>query len=73
MDVATVNDKGQVVIPVEARNLINLKAGDKLLVMVHPGNKGLMLLKPDSLEAYANHLLEQLSVVKGTKRRDTRS
>lgn len=47
---ATVGTKGQIVIPVEARNMLDIKEGDKVIV-VSPGKKpGLLILKADSLE-----------------------
>jgi AbrB family looped-hinge helix DNA binding protein len=64
LDIVTVNDKGQVVIPVNARSAINIHAGDKLLVMVHPSKEGVILIKPDSLEAHAKKMLEKLSDAK---------
>jgi AbrB family looped-hinge helix DNA binding protein len=57
----TVNDKGQVVIPAEARSTIGVGAGDKLMVMVHPSNEGVLLIKPDGLESFARQMLEQLN------------
>jgi AbrB family looped-hinge helix DNA binding protein len=57
----TVNEKGQVVIPADARSAINVHAGDKLLVMVHPSNEGVILVKPDGLEAFAKRMLEQVN------------
>jgi AbrB family looped-hinge helix DNA binding protein len=60
----TVNEKGQVVIPVEARNAIDLKPGDKLLVMVHPSKHGVILVKPDGLENFATQILEQINDAK---------
>ena len=60
----TVNDKGQVVIPSEARSIIDLHTGDKLLVMMHPSHHGIVLIKPDGLESYANQMLEQLNNAK---------
>jgi len=44
-----VSDKGQVVIPVEARNALGLEKGEKLLVM-GVNEKGLMLMKMDAFE-----------------------
>ena len=64
LDIITVNDKGQVVIPADARATINLQSGDKLLVMVHPSHEGVVLIKPDGLESYAKHILSQLSDAK---------
>ncbi len=61
LGMVTVNDKGQVVIPADARAAIDLHAGDKLLVMVHPSREGVTLIKPDGLESFANQMLEQLN------------
>lgn len=66
MGIVTVNDKGQVVIPAEARSAINLKTGDKLLVMAHPSKNGVVLIKPDGLEKFANQILIQLNEAKDT-------
>lgn len=64
LGMVSVNDKGQVVIPAEARAMIGLNAGDKLLVMVHPAKEGVFLVKPDGLESVAKSLLEKLSNAK---------
>jgi AbrB family looped-hinge helix DNA binding protein len=64
LGIVTVNDKGQVVIPVSARSAIDIEPGDKLLVMMHKGHDGVVLIKPDGLEEMANHMLEQLNVAK---------
>jgi AbrB family looped-hinge helix DNA binding protein len=64
LGVVTVNDKGQVVIPADARSAIDLNTGDKLLVMMHPTHEGVLLMKPDGLESYARQMLERLSDVK---------
>ncbi len=60
----TVNDKGQVVIPIEARSLIDVKSGDKLMVMIHPSHEGIVLIKPDGLEKFAKKMLAQVSNAK---------
>lgn len=64
LDIVTVNDKGQVVIPASARSIVNLHSGDKLLVMVHPSNEGIVLIKPAGIEAYARRILEKVSNAK---------
>ena len=62
LGMATLNEKGQIVIPAEARTLIDLHTGDKLLVIYGPHNKGgLMLVKPSSLEMVAKKLNEHLA------------
>ena len=44
---ATLSSKNQIVIPREARNALDLRAGDKVLVVVR-GKRVLMLQKPAS-------------------------
>ena len=66
---ATVGSKGQVVIPAEAREALQIKVGDKLLVMVHPSHTGVVLIKPDGLEQFATQMLEQLNDAKNTYKR----
>lgn len=52
----TVGDRGQIVIPAEARSHLGIEPGDKLLVMRDPKISGLMVCK---LEAFIG-LLEDL-------------
>lgn len=47
---ATLSSKNQIVIPREAREALQLKPGDKLLISVR-GNKVLVLEKPKSYHA----------------------
>jgi AbrB family looped-hinge helix DNA binding protein len=61
LGLVTVNDKGQVVIPADARSNIDIHPGDKLLVMIHPSHEGVVLIKPEGLESHAKKMLEQLS------------
>lgn len=55
----TVGERGQIVIPVEARQRLGLQAGDKLLAFVNPLNNGLFLVRPSAFEAL-QRLLELL-------------
>ncbi|MEN6371412.1 MAG: AbrB/MazE/SpoVT family DNA-binding domain-containing protein [Armatimonadota bacterium] len=45
----TVGERGQVVIPAEARKKMGINPGDKLLVMGHPYGNALVLAKIDSM------------------------
>ncbi len=67
LDIVTVNEKGQIVIPADARAIANINAGDKLLVIVHPNKGGLVLMKPKNLEKYARDILNQVSNAKKDK------
>jgi AbrB family looped-hinge helix DNA binding protein len=48
--VVTVSEKGQIVIPVDARRDLNIKAGDKLIVLKRKDNAGLTLIKLDKMD-----------------------
>ncbi|MGB9236773.1 MAG: AbrB/MazE/SpoVT family DNA-binding domain-containing protein [Terriglobales bacterium] len=50
MNEATLSSKNQIVIPREAREALNLKPGDKILVIVR-GGRVLLLEKPKSYAA----------------------
>lgn len=47
---ATVGAKGQIVIPADARNKLDLKEGDKVIVVSAGKRPGLLVLKADTLE-----------------------
>jgi AbrB family looped-hinge helix DNA binding protein len=58
---ASVGEKGQIVIPVSARNALNIQVGDKLLVFSGPGKHGLMVVKPGIISKMAKKLSENLN------------
>jgi AbrB family looped-hinge helix DNA binding protein len=49
---ATVGERGQIVIPAEAREELGFQAGDKLLVMKHPLHDGLMVFKIEAAQEF---------------------
>ncbi len=55
----TIGEKGQVVVPAEARKALNLKSGDKLLVF-GMGHNLLAFTKTEQLEQFADHLSKKL-------------
>jgi AbrB family looped-hinge helix DNA binding protein len=57
---ATLNDKGQLVIPVEARNALGLAAGSKVVIMSSPDKPALILLKAEEVEAMVQDLANAL-------------
>ncbi len=61
---ATVGEKGQIVIPQEARQAYEIKPGDKLLVAGKAGHKALMLIKADVLTSRIEHLNSELDFLK---------
>ena len=60
---ATIGEKGQIVVPAEARRALRLKKGDKLLVF----GLGDMIAfaTPSNLEKMAGRLAERLSAIQG--------
>lgn len=56
----TVGERGQIVIPAEARAEMGVKPGDKLLVMKHPLYEGLMISRFESVRNFLNEFNEAL-------------
>lgn len=61
---ATIGEKGQVVIPSQAREAMRLKKGDKLLVF-GMGRGIVALTKLDKVEQFASHLSSRLEAIRG--------
>jgi AbrB family looped-hinge helix DNA binding protein len=56
---AKVGDRGQIVIPKEARNVFGIEPGDTLLILGDEKN-GILVSKPDVIENIAEELLGKL-------------
>lgn len=54
---AKVGDRGQIVIPKEARELFNIQPGDTLLI-IGEENKGLIVSRPEFLRDLADEIFE---------------
>ena len=54
---AKVGDRGQIVIPKEARELFKIKPGDTLLI-IGEENKGLIISRPELLRDIADEIFE---------------
>ena len=54
---AKVGDRGQIVIPKEARELFQIKPGDTLLILGEE-NKGLIVSRPELLRDLADQIFE---------------
>lgn len=57
--VAKVGDKGQIVIPREARKIYDIKPGDALLIL--GDQKGMALIKTDIFQAAIDQAMEGLT------------
>lgn len=66
MGSVTVGERGQVVIPAEARERLEIKSGDKLLVFLHPAQWGVAFVRFDKMQealAELGQVLAQMSEV----------
>jgi len=59
----TLGEKGQVVIPIEARKAMGIKKGDKLLVF-GMGCDMLAFCKLSKVEQFASHLANRLNTIR---------
>jgi AbrB family looped-hinge helix DNA binding protein len=57
---ATVGERGQIVIPVEARKRYHIETGDKVLIMGAPHQRGLMVIKIDAMREFMTTILSDL-------------
>lgn len=53
--ISKVGEKGQIVIPKEARDMFNIKSGDSIIVLCDK-EKGIALLKADAIEDLTNNV-----------------
>lgn len=72
---ATIGDKGQIVIPVDARKKLGLSPGDKLVVLTGPHGSELILMKPEQIEEIVTritaHMAGMTEALKGTGKGET--
>ncbi len=57
---ATVGDRGQIVIPAEARALLGIQAGDKLLLLRDPVHRGLVVTKFEWIDQFLDQYRKDL-------------
>ena len=56
--IAKVGEKGQIVIPREARDMFNIKSGDSIVVLCDK-NKGIALIKSEVFEDTIDKIIEE--------------
>lgn len=64
--IATVGERGQIVVPCEARKLLNIKSGDKLIVMSGPSGRSRMIgiARADDFAKFLKYFEQHISEVK---------
>lgn len=56
--ICKVGEKGQIVIPVEARKMFNIKPGDSIIVLCDK-ERGIALVKSDIIEDLTDNILKK--------------
>jgi len=59
----TIGERGQIVIPADARKVLKLKSGDKLVSFVHHG-QALTFIKTGAIDGFLHHLTAELKYFK---------
>ncbi len=67
---ATVGERGQVVIPAEARHKLGISPGDKLIIMRHPKFDGVMMLKLESMQGFMDEFMRRLATISNEPEED---
>ncbi|MFQ3548810.1 MAG: AbrB/MazE/SpoVT family DNA-binding domain-containing protein [Armatimonadota bacterium] len=57
----TVGERGQIVIPSEARKKLDINAGEKLLVISHPSESALIICKMEQMRDFMTNILDIIS------------
>lgn len=57
--VAKVGEKGQIVIPKEARDMFDIKPGDSVVILCDK-SKGIAVLKADEIEEFADKVFSKV-------------
>lgn len=55
--IVTVGDRGQIVIPKDARRVFDINAGDRLIVLGDE-QQGIAIVKADAFESFANQIIK---------------
>lgn len=61
---AKVGERGQIVIPKEAREKFNINPGDSLIVLGDEERQGIAIIKSDLLEGFALNILDRIGYFK---------
>jgi AbrB family looped-hinge helix DNA binding protein len=65
---ATVGTKGQIVIPADAREEMDISTGDRLYVIGSPKKGMAMLIKEDELDKFIEHMNFHIEAFKNIKK-----
>ncbi|HSW77736.1 MAG TPA: AbrB/MazE/SpoVT family DNA-binding domain-containing protein [Candidatus Chromulinivoraceae bacterium] len=69
---STVGTKGQIVIPSDAREELDIKPGDRMYVMSAMHGAGVVLLKEEMLESFVEEMMAQVEVFRTLKKKENK-
>jgi AbrB family looped-hinge helix DNA binding protein len=61
---ATVGERGQIVIPAEVRELLRIRPGERLMVMVKPERKIIGLMRTDDFNRFLGEAAKMIARLK---------
>lgn len=67
---ATVGERGQIVIPAAARQQLDIKAGDKLLIFSGMHGNSLTVMKSEDVAKFVSRTMEKLSKMEALAREE---
>lgn len=67
---ATVGERGQMVIPAEARKALGIEAGDKMVIFGHDRGRRLVMMKAEVVTDFVTKALGDLSALEARLRAD---
>jgi AbrB family looped-hinge helix DNA binding protein len=67
---ATVGERGQMVIPADARKALDIGAGDKMVIFGHERGKRLMIVKAEDVTQYVTRALGDLAALEAQLREE---
>jgi len=64
---ATIGERGQIVIPAEARAELDMHPGEKVLIMRHPVHPGLTLFKLEAVREFLDEFAAGIARIEDSK------
>ncbi len=58
----TVGERGQIVIPADVRRAFGIEAGEKLLILCHPADQSIIIVKADAMMRFLSKMQEAIQV-----------
>jgi AbrB family looped-hinge helix DNA binding protein len=67
--VVKVGERGQIVIPKEARNMFSIKSGDSLVIIANK-KRGIVIVKSENLKEFGRKIMETIENINNIENND---